>query len=305
MSQGRSKKGGKIAASQRRKRKTEVAAGRSSGTLYVVATPIGNLEDITFRAVRILREVSLVASEDTRHSRKLLTHFGIRTPLISYYREKEALRAEEIAARLQEGKDVALVTDAGTPGISDPGGILVEKARKIGIRVVPVPGPSALTAALSVAGLQAGMFLFLGFLPSTSAKRKKFLTSIAARKESIVFYESPQRIVPCLRDCLSVLGDRWILLARELTKLHEELLHNRLTDVLENLKKRERIKGEIVVVVEGSDGEEMPQTEDLHALLVWFRDHSGLSLRDAVQRITDDLGMPRSEVYKEALKVMK
>ena len=171
-----------------------------AGTLFVVATPIGNLEDITLRALRILREVDLIAAEDTRHTRKLLSHFDIHTPLLSYYKEKEASRAQEIVARLLSGAQVALVSDAGTPGISDPGGILVQRACEQNIAVVPVPGVSALAAILSVAGLTEPAHLFLGFLPSKGSERRKLLRGLKNDPHPMVFYESPRRITASLGD---------------------------------------------------------------------------------------------------------
>jgi len=269
----------------------------------VVATPIGNLEDITLRAVRILAEVALIASEDTRHTRKLLSHLGISTPLVSYYKGKEAARAEPILQRLLGGDDVALVSDAGTPGISDPGALLVRKARDNRIPIVPVPGPSALTATMSVAGFESTAFLFLGFLPSRSAERRRLLTRLAPEKDLLVFYESPQRIVAALKDCLAVLGDRRLVVARELTKLHEEVLAGTIAELLADFVVRPRVKGELVVVVEGGGGEEQPIAEDLAALLAWYRDQGEVSLRDAVQRITRDLGLKRAAVYQEALRI--
>ena len=269
----------------------------------MVATPIGNLEDITLRAVRILAEVALIASEDTRHTRKLLSHLGISTPLVSYYKGKEAARAEPILQRLLGGDDVALVSDAGTPGISDPGALLVRKARDNRIPIVPVPGPSALTATMSVAGFESTAFLFLGFLPSRSAERRRLLTRLAPEKDLLVFYESPQRIVAALKDCLAVLGDRRLVVARELTKLHEEVLAGTIAELLADFVVRPRVKGELVVVVEGGGGEEQPIAEDLAALLAWYRDQGEVSLRDAVQRITRDLGLKRAAVYQEALRI--
>lgn len=277
----------------------------ASGTLYVVATPIGNLEDITLRALRILKEVSLVAAEDTRHTKKLLNHFEIHTPLLSYYKDKEAERAAQIIEHLKSGRDVALVSDAGTPGISDPGGILVSKAWSLGIRVVPVPGPSALTAALSVAGVELAPFLFLGFLPSRIAQRRKLLASLAGEPHHLVFYEAPHRILSALKDCLAAFGDRHAFIARELTKLHEEMVSAPLTEVLTALAAKDKVKGEFVVLIEGGREEGLPQTENLNDLLCWFRDHSDLTLRDAVKKITKDLGLRRSDVYEEALKIWK
>ena len=174
------------------------------GMLYVVATPIGNLEDITLRALRILKEVDLIAAEDTRHTRQLLNHFDIHTPLVSYYREKEAERSEELVQKLLAGETIALVSDAGTPGISDPGAVLVKKAREAGVTIVPLPGPSALTAALSAAGIVDGTFLFLGFPPARKGQRQKLLSTFVEAPWALVFYESPHRIDSFLADVLEV-----------------------------------------------------------------------------------------------------
>lgn len=277
----------------------------TAGVLYVVATPIGNLEDITLRAVRILNEVDLIAAEDTRHTRKLLAHLDIHTPLVSYYKDKEQERAESLIQHLRAGRQVALVSDAGTPAISDPGAILVGQAREAGVRVVPVPGPSALTAALSVSGLAAEAWLFVGFLPSKKAQRRQLLTSLAGREELLVFYESPHRILHALADCLAILGDRPAFLARELTKLHEEGLRGGLAEILRSLEVRSAVKGEFVVLVGGADQEARPDGAELDVLLRWCRDQAGYSMRDAVRKLSQDLGLPRTEVYQEALRVWR
>lgn len=274
-----------------------------AGTLYVVATPIGNLEDITLRAIRVLGEVSLIAAEDTRHTRKLLTHFDIHTPLISYYKDKEVARTKKIIARLEVGEDVALVSDAGTPGISDPGSILVKEVQSLGLKIVPVPGPSALSAAVSVSGFEKKPFLFLGFLPSRTNQRRKILESLAVETSHIVFYEAPHRIKKSLEDCLQILSDRQAFVARELTKIHEEILSGKISTILAALSGKEKIKGEFVVMMEGATAEEEPSFDDIGEMLSWLRDHSNLSLRDAVQRVAKDVGKGRSDVYKEALKV--
>jgi len=228
---------------------------------------------------------------------------GISTPLLSYYKGKEASRAEPILKRLQAGEDVALVSDAGTPGISDPGALLVRKARELDITVVPVPGPSALTAAMSVAGFEETGFLFLGFLPSRAAERRKLLKSLSSEKHLLVFYDSPQRIVASLEDCLAVLGDRRLAVAREITKLHEELLNTSLSTAVADFKGRDKVKGELVVIVEGCGEEEEPAATDIDSLLVWYRDKSELSLKDATRRIARDMGLSRSQVYRKALDV--
>ncbi len=274
-----------------------------AGILYVVATPIGNLEDITWRAVRILREVSCVASEDTRHTRKLLSHLDIRTELVSYYKGKEASRGALLLEKLQAGQDIALVSDAGTPAVSDPGAILVRMVREAGIRIIPVPGPSALTAAVSVAGFITGPFTFYGFLPAKKSDRRRLLTEAAASSHCLVFYESPRRLCAALADCLAALGDRQTVVARELTKIHEEIVQGSLSEMGRCFAERGEVKGEVVVMVAGAAPENAVAGEDLVEMLVWCRDEAGLSLRDVVRKLTRELGLSRSEVYKDALKV--
>ncbi len=271
------------------------------GNLYIVATPIGNLEDMTYRAVRVLGEVDLIAAEDTRHTRKLLTHFNIRTPLLSYYREKEASRAEELIERLLEGADIALVSDAGTPGISDPGAILVKGARQAGIPLIPVPGPSALTAALSCAGIESGSFLFAGFAPPKSAQRKKLLESLSGSVHPLVFYESPHRVGQFVRDAYGVLGDRTVLWAREISKKYEEIEETTL-ELLTSRIGSEKIRGELVVIIHPGD-EEKPEAESLEDILVWYRDNSSLSLKDVCRKVSADMGIGRSDIYRQALKI--
>lgn len=274
------------------------------GILYVVATPVGNLEDITRRAVRILGEVSLVAAEDTRHTRKLLSSLNIRNNLLSYYKGKELARSQKIVEKLCAGEDVALVSDAGTPAVSDPGALLVRHAIAAGIRVVPVPGPSALTAAISVAGLEDQSFLFLGFLPGKKGERVKLLNSLSAQDRAIVFYESPHRIIKSLADCLEIMGDRSVFLGRELTKIHEELFHSTLSEVLADLSSRPKVRGEFVVMVRaGEKVDDKPVGEDLDEILAWYRDSSGMSMRDACRKIATDLGISRSEIYNRALEL--
>ncbi|HSH14053.1 MAG TPA: 16S rRNA (cytidine(1402)-2'-O)-methyltransferase, partial [Desulfurivibrionaceae bacterium] len=275
-----------------------------TGTLYVVATPIGNLEDMTARGVRILREVDLIAAEDTRQTRKLLSSLDIHTRLISYHKEREQARAAELLERLQAGENLALVSDAGTPALSDPGSVLVKLVVAAGIKLVPIPGPSALATAVSVAGLSGSGFVFLGFLPGKAGERKRLLQSLAAGELPVIFYESPHRLVKSLADCLEIFGDREVFVGRELTKLYEELLHRRLSEVLADFAGRREIKGELVVIVKGAlvaSVEAAP--EDLPGVIAWYRDHSQLSLRDATRKIATDLGLPRSEVYSQALAI--
>ncbi|MFO7605944.1 MAG: 16S rRNA (cytidine(1402)-2'-O)-methyltransferase [Desulfurivibrionaceae bacterium] len=282
------------------------AEGEGPGVLYVVATPIGNLEDITRRAIRILGEVALIAAEDTRHTRKLLASLDIHTPLVSYYKGQEFSRSRQVIEKLLGGEDVALVSDAGTPAVSDPGAILVRQAIGEGIRVVPIPGPSALTAAVSVAGLEEGGFLFVGFLPGKKGERRRLLLGLLETGRPLVFYESPRRIIKSLQECLDVFGDRPVFLGRELTKLHEELFHARLSSVLDDLAARPRIKGEFVVIVGPAASEnEGPTGGELEDILVWYRDQSDLSMRDVCRKVAVDLNISRSEVYSRALSVWK
>lgn len=270
--------------------------GAPKGTLYVVATPLGNLEDVTLRALRVLREVSLVACEDTRRTRKLLGAHGIGTPTTSYFDHSERSKGEQILEALRSGRDVALVSDAGTPGISDPGYRLVRDAQASGIAVVPVPGPSALTAALSVCGLPTDRFLFIGFLPARPGARRKALEALATERPTLVFFESPVRVLASLRDMLAVFSDRDGFLCREATKAHEEYVLAPLSSLLERLSARETVKGEIVLVVAGAP-EAAPTSEDpvtLYRRLVAV----GLTRREAVKEAARRLGRPAREVYK-------
>jgi 16S rRNA (cytidine1402-2'-O)-methyltransferase len=276
---------------------------RKTGTLYIVPTPIGNLEDITLRALRTLKEVDLIAAEDTRHTKKLLNHFGISTPLISYYREKEAERSEELLLRLAEGKDIALVSDAGTPAISDPGAVIVQRAHLNGLKVVPLPGPSALTTAISGSGFRDSGFLFLGFLPSKKGQRVKALSALVNCEYPVVLYESPHRIDSLLADALEILGEREAFWARELTKNFEDLQSGNLSHLLEKSKEG-RNRGEFVVIINPGVKEEV-KGQTLEELITWYRDNSDLSLKDVSRQLSSDLGMSRSHIYQQALALWK
>lgn len=221
-----------------------------SGTLYVVATPIGNLEDITLRALRILREVDLIAAEDTRHTLHLLRHYEIAKPLISYHQWNEAKRTSEFLEKLAAGQSIALVSDAGTPGISDPGARVVRACVEAGVPVVPIPGASALIAALVASGLDTGQFRFVGFVPNKQGQRRRLLQSLANESCTLVIYESPFRIVKFLEDARAILGERQMVVARELTKTFEEILRGSPSELLEKLKAR-TTKGEFTLVIEG------------------------------------------------------
>ena len=274
----------------------------SIGTLYVVATPIGNLEDITLRALRILKEVDLIAAEDTRHTKQLLNHFDIHTPLISYYREKEAERSEELVQKLLAGETIALVSDAGTPGISDPGAVLVKKAREAGVTIVPLPGPSALTAALSAAGITDGTFLFLGFPPAKKGQRQKLLSTFIEAPWALVFYESPHRIDALLADVLAILGDRQAFWARELSKLYEDLQAGSISQLLA-LATGKKNRGEFVLIIQPGAVQQQATGENVEEILLWYKENTELSLKDVSRRIAKDLGISRSDIYQKALEV--
>jgi 16S rRNA (cytidine1402-2'-O)-methyltransferase len=281
-----------------------VPSPRGTGILYVVATPIGNLEDITLRALRVLKEVDLIAAEDTRHTRKLLTHFGITTPTLSYYKEKERERTAVIITKLHEGLNVALVSDAGTPGISDPGSILVHKATAENIKVEPIPGPSSLTAALSVAGISDSSFIFLGFAPPRRKQRQDLLLSLRQEKRHLVFFEAPHRLQSFLQDCHAILGERSVFWCRELTKMHEELIRDSLSTVLTHCQDK-KIKGESVFIISGAKAG--PEISDLQIATI-LRSHkkSGKkSLKDTVREVAAEHKLSRSEVYSKALKIWK
>ena len=274
------------------------------GTLYVVATPIGNLEDITLRALRILKESDLIAAEDTRHTRKLLSHFKITTPTLSYYKGKERERAAVIIGKLHAGLNVALVSDAGTPCISDPGYILVQSAVAENIRIEPVPGPSSLTAALSVAGLTENTFVFLGFAPPRKKQRRDLLRSLCGEKRYLVFFEAPHRLRAFVNDALDVLGDRQLFWCRELTKMHEEQVHTTIAGLAAILAEK-NIKGESVIIISGAPDMEEISGAALDELLKTHRDTGNMTCTDAVREIVAQHKLPRSAVYSRALKIWK
>jgi len=274
-----------------------------TGSLYIVATPIGNLEDMSQRGVRILSEVDLIAAEDTRHTRKLLSHFGIKTELISYYREKESQRSSELVAKMIAGADIALVSDAGTPAISDPGSTLVNEARGNGLKIIPIPGPCALSAAVSCAGLTPGSFLFIGFPPAKSGQRRRLLTALRLSEYPLVFYESPHRVSKFLSDARLILGDRKILWAREITKKYEDIRETSLYELTETFEDK-KIRGELVILIHPGV-QETATGESIDEILHWYRQNSELSMKDVCKKIAVDMGVSRSEVYQKALVIWK
>jgi len=269
------------------------------GTLYVVATPIGNLEDLTLRAVRVLREVALIACEDTRRTARLLQAHQISTPTTSFFEHNERWKGDRILRALREGRDVALVSDAGTPGISDPGFRLVREARAEGLAVVPVPGASAAVAALSVSGLPTDRFLFVGFLPARTHARRQALEGLAPQRETLVVYEAPTRVLATLSDMIELWGDRDAFLCREATKIHEEYVRGSLSALRARLAQRPEVKGEIVLVVEGAGEPTVPDAdaETVYAALA----AEGLTRREAVKETARRLGLPAREVYRRVL----
>ncbi len=274
--------------------------GMTTGTLYVVATPIGNLEDLSFRAVRVLQEVGVIACEDTRHTRLLLQRHGIGTPLVSYHEHNEASRTPELLHRLQTGESIALVSDAGTPLLSDPGYPLIRQAIASGVTVVPIPGPSAITAALSVAGLPTDRFVFLGFLPRRSAERRRALGAVATIPWTLVLFEAPQRVMATLRDLQVTLGDRSVALVRELTKRFEEVLRGPVAEVLDQVQ-RIPPRGEVTLVIAGAPAASRPvgdPSDDLKTLLA-----SGTPPTVAVRQVAQAHGLPRRTVYELALQL--
>lgn len=269
------------------------------GTLYIVSTPIGNLEDITLRALRVLKEVDIIAAEDTRRSSKLLNHYGISKPLVSYWGEKEKVKSEEVLSRLHAGQSVALISDAGTPGISDPGGILVEKAVEDGITVISVPGPSALIASVSISGLPIKEFTFIGFLSPKRTHRQKMLEELRMEKRTLVFYEAPHRILETLEDMSEIFGERKAALVKEITKIHEEALRGSLSDII-NMLHNTTIAGEYVVIVEGKKREDVSfddAVDELRALM-----KKGKGRKDAVKMVAEQYGLSKKELYDRSLQ---
>ena len=278
----------------------ETAGRHVPGTLYVVATPIGNLEDMTFRAIRVLKAVSLIAAEDTRRTRILLNAYQISTPLTSLYDQNESEKSAQLLAKLQSGEDVAYVSDAGTPGISDPGYILVSRAISQGIGVVPVPGASAVIAALSVSGLPMDRFVFLGFLPSKPARRREALASLEEEERTLIFYESPHRLCAALQDIETLLGPRQVVVSREMTKIHEEFLRGTAGSVSACLGDG-AVKGEVTLIVAGRPRErrEVSDAELLECRERLRRsEERDLSVRDMADLIAQETGVPRKRIYR-------
>jgi len=278
--------------------------GKNSGVLYVVATPIGNLQDISARALDVLGQVARIAAEDTRHSRKLLSHYGINTPMVALHEHNEVKQSGELLRQLESGNDLALITDAGTPLISDPGYHLVRAVRAAGVRVVPVPGPSACITALSASGLPSDRFVFEGFLPPKQAARRQRLEGLRDEPRTLVFYESPHRIVDCLDDMAGVFGaDRQAVIARELSKLYETIEDGRLADLCDWISAdRDRQKGEFVILVHGAPLRDRADIDahDLQVLQLLLQE---LPLKQAVALAARITGVAKNRLYEKGVEL--
>ena len=269
------------------------------GKLYLVATPIGNLEDITLRALRILKEVDLIAAEDTRHTLGLLNHFEIKKPLISYYKEIENKKSDVLISKLKEGQNIAIVSDAGTPGISDPGEEIVKKAIEENIEIIPVPGACAFVNALIASGFSTREFSFIGFLSANKKERKEKLEEIKNETRTMIFYEAPHKMKSTLESMSEVLGNRRIVLARELTKIHEEFIRSRIDDVLEN----EEYKGEFVILIEGAtESKKDVELKNLNELTLEKHyekyEQEGFSKKEIIKMIAKDRNVSKNEIYQ-------
>jgi len=279
-----------------------------NGKLFICGTPLGNLEDISKRVLKTLKEVDMIAAEDTRRTGQLLNYFDIKNTMISYHEHNEKKRAEELLEKLQRGKNIALVSDAGMPGISDPGQIITKIAVANGIEVIPVPGPTAFVSALVVSGFDLSSFVFLGFIPRSSKERDEFIDKISLEEKTAAFYESPYRLLSTLKefaDYSSELAERDIMVARELSKIHEEKIYGNVKAVVKKLENRE-IKGEIVVVVSGREKieEEEEGWENLSILdHIKLLMNNGFSKKEAIKKVADLRDLPKSEVYRVAVAI--
>lgn len=271
-----------------------------SGILYIVATPIGNLDDITLRAIKTLEEADIIAAEDTRHTLKLLNHLGISKPLISYYKQNEKVKTEILMEKLIMGKNIALVSDAGTPVISDPGEEVVKVAIKNNIKVVPIPGPCALITALIASGMSAKEFSFIGFLPVNKKEKDEILKEVSEDTKTLIFYEAPHKLIATLNEMQNILGNRTICLARELTKIHEEFLTGEITEILEKIQEP---KGEYVIIVEGSKlSKKEIEANKLNEMTVEehykYYEDLGYEKKEIIKKIAKDRNVNKNEIYK-------
>jgi 16S rRNA (cytidine1402-2'-O)-methyltransferase len=272
-----------------------------AGCLFLVATPIGNLEDITLRALRVLKEADLVACEDTRQTQKLLTHYGLRKRLVSYHEHNEMTRAPELVIEMEQGAQVALVSDAGMPVISDPGHRLVALCLRHRLPVVPIPGPSALVAALAASGMPTEEFLFVGFLPSRAGERRKALSQLAAQPRTLVLYEAPHRLEETLKDALAIFGARPAVIAREVTKLHEEFLRGQLPELLEQIR-RKPLRGEMTLLIGAETPQQPARTElPLAKRVAQIMQEQKVDRKAALKQAARERGLHKREAYKQLL----
>ncbi|HWR16133.1 MAG TPA: 16S rRNA (cytidine(1402)-2'-O)-methyltransferase [Terriglobales bacterium] len=281
---------------------------RLDPALYIVGTPIGNLEDITLRALRVLRNVDRIACEDTRQTQKLLNHYEIHTPTVSYHEHNEMTRAPELIVHLEDGESIALVTDAGMPAISDPGYRLITLAIRHHLKVVPVPGASAFLSALVASGFPGDSFKFSGFLPAKSGQRRKLLEEMQHAPRTLIFYEAPHRIIETLKDIVDVMGPtRHVVIAREVTKLHEEFLRGHVEDVLRIAEERGELKGEITLLIAKADENEpeAPKKESVSQLVERYMRDESLDEKDALKRVAREMGVSKSEAYRELQRTKK
>lgn len=274
-----------------------------SGKLYIVATPIGNLDDITLRALSVLKEVDLIAAEDTRHTLGLLNHFEISKPLISYYKENEKVKSDIIINKLMEGNSVAVVSDAGTPGISDPGEEVIKKAIENNIEIIPIPGACAAINALICSGFSTREFLFIGFLSAKNSERIQKLEEIKYEPRTLIFYEAPHKLEATLNSMLSVLGDREVSIARELTKIHEEFIRGKISEIVDSIEYR----GECVIVVEGSNiTKKEIEINNLNSLSLEehysYYEEKGMEKKEIIKQIAKDRNVSKNEIYQKFLK---
>ena len=266
------------------------------GILYIVATPIGNLEDITLRAIRILKEVDLIAAEDTRHTLKLLNHLEISKPMISYHRHNEQVRTDNLIKELKEGKNIALVSDAGTPGICDPGEEIIKKCIEENIKVIPIPGACAMINALITSGIETKEFTFIGFLPLNKKTRKEKLEEIKKSNKTIILYEAPHKLKNTLNDLKFILEERNIVLARELTKVHEEYIRGSIEELIE---RADALKGEFVIIIEKNSCNEENKLNNLSLEEHYdFYKHQGLDKKDIIKKIAKDRNVNKNEIYQ-------
>ncbi len=281
-------------------------SNQGSGILYIVSTPIGNLEDITLRALRILKSVDLIAAEGVRHTRGLCRHYGIKTRLTRYNQHNRKVKGPELIGRLKSGFDIALVTNAGTPLVSDPGGFLIGQALEENIKLSPIPGPSAVTAALSVSGLRGDRFLFLGFLSRRAGKRRGELRNLVSEPSTMVFFEAPHRIQAMLMDLMEIFGDRRIVLLRELTKVYEEVTRGSISAILDRLKDR-KTQGEFTLVVAGKEknGDDRSLDERTQKRIRKFLKQNNMSIKDIAAKLSDEEGLAYRNVYRASLSIKR